>query len=153
MTAARRPECRKLKFLSIPLGWWGRGSPPTPSKVCLRRVRLIIRALFLVRQTFWHQLGGPPTTSKVGMRRLCLGLPREHCLRCSPIVAGYFARILYLWPHRGGSQRREPQKNRCNKRKSNLFAKQAFCAQICIIFCMREATYISDSFRMRALAP
>ena len=36
------------------------------------------------------------------------------------------------------------------KGKCNFVAKQAFRARICTIFCMREAIYISDGFRMRA---
>ena len=31
-----------------------------------------------------------------------------------------------------------------------MISKQAFRARVCTIFCMREATYISDGFRMRA---
>ena len=35
----------------------------------------------------------------------------------------------------------------------NLFAKHAFRARICSILCMREATFISHGFRMRAGPP
>ena len=54
------------------------------------------------------------------------------------------------WPHCGGSQRREPKELLQKSKTCKLVAKQAFQARIGTIFCMREATYISDGFRMRA---
>lgn len=44
--------------------------------------------------------------------------------------------FMIIWHHHGGSQRREPQTNCCNKKtnKCNLVAKQAFRARIGTIF-------------------
>ena len=36
------------------------------------------------------------------------------------------------------------------QKELNLIAKQAFRVRICTMSCMREATYISNGFRMRA---
>ena len=43
-----------------------------------------------------------------------------------------------------------PKQKMLPKMKKRMVAKQAFRASICTIFCLREATCISDDFRMRA---
>ena len=53
------------------------------------------------------------------------------------------------WPHRGGFQRREPQKNFL-KQKTVGREIAVFLLRIYTIFCMREAVCISDGFRVRA---
>ena len=56
-----------------------------------------------------------------------------------------------VWPHRGGSQRREPQKNVfTNFKKVSWSQNGRFSLRIYTIFCMRGAVYISDGSRMRA---
>ena len=54
-----------------------------------------------------------------------------------------------IWPHRGGSQRREPQKNfLIIFLKSDLVTKQVFFLRISTIFCMRETVIISNGSRI-----
>ena len=59
---------------------------------------------------------------------------------CQPLYAP--------WPHRGGSQRRGPQKNFSKSRKNKMVEKCVFFLRSCTIFCMSEAVTISNGSRI-----
>jgi hypothetical protein len=54
-----------------------------------------------------------------------------------------------LWPHRGGSQHREPQNNFSNIFEKVIWSRnRCFFLRISIIFCMRETVIISNGSRI-----
>ena len=54
-----------------------------------------------------------------------------------------------LWPHRGGSQHREPQKSFFNIFEKVIWSRnKVFFLRISIIFCMRETVIISNGSRI-----